>query len=57
MEEDELANESSFMSNSKKKPESPKNSLLKRHLDSMEGYRQNEMEKYQKETYLFLFKL
>ena len=50
MEEDELANESSFMSNSKKKPESPKNSLLKRHLDSMEGYRQHEMEKYQKET-------
>ena len=50
MEEDELANESSFMSNSKKKPESTKNSLLKRHLDSMEGYRQNEMEKYQKET-------
>jgi len=38
------------MSNMKKRPESPKKSLLRKHLDSMEGYRKNEMEKYQKET-------
>lgn len=45
-EEDRLDHESSYTSNMKKRPESPKKSLLRSHLDSMELYRKNEMETY-----------